>query len=602
MEALRDGRWSVSGLCLAGGALVLALLVSAARAPSASAEPAQEAHEVFISGRSPLPARCIEPGGGAYRHSEVEPSLAVNPTNRRNIVVGWQQDRYAEGAGAVADVGAVSQDGGRTWRGVIPRKVTTCNGGAYPRASDPWLTIGEDGAAYFTTLLVETSGEPSAIAVHRSTDEGRSFGRPTFPTRKRDLFNDREALTAHPRIAGRLYAVWTDLIPVQAVTYLSKSFDGGRSWSEPLPIFTAAPFTTPVGSEVFVLPDGSLLHVFALVNDSDQIAPEGNEVPSQIMAARSENDGLTWSPPIVIGQGTFRDPPDPGGGPSLSAPLTPSAGITRDGTAYVAWINNLADGDPRRLLFAKSVNGGRNWGRPRVIRTLKGNGFIPTLATSGSVVGLTWYDIRNDRTGDAELTTDVWFAHSHDRGRTWEESHLAGPIDFRSAPTKGPNPFLADYNGLDGLGGGRFAAATAVSKPVARIGRSDILFTRILTRPPRPLKVTCRGRSATIVGSRGDDRLVGTAGRDVIVGFRGADTLRGKTGEDRICGRAGGDTLIGGEKSDTLFGARQNDDVSGRGGNDRLLGGVGPDTLQGGSQRDRCRGGAGRDTRLGCER
>ena len=30
--------------------------------------------------------------------AEVEPSVAVNPTDPRNVVVAWQQDRFQDGA------------------------------------------------------------------------------------------------------------------------------------------------------------------------------------------------------------------------------------------------------------------------------------------------------------------------------------------------------------------------------------------------------------------------------------------------------------------------------------------------------------------------
>ena len=43
-------------------------------------------------------------------------------------------------------------------------------------------------------------------------------------------------------------------------------------------------------------------------------------------------------------------------------------------------------------------------------------------------------------------------------------------------------------------------------------------------------------RSATIVGTPGDDTLRGTDGPDVIVGLGGDDTIFGLGGDDVICG------------------------------------------------------------------
>jgi uncharacterized protein (DUF1501 family) len=85
-----------------------------------------------------------------------------------------------------------------------------------------------------------------------------------------------------------------------------------------------------------------------------------------------------------------------------------------------------------------------------------------------------------------------------------------------------------------------------------------------------PAVPTCDGQPATIVGTRGRDRLVGTPGRDVIVGLGGADRIKGGGGNDLICGGAGNDRLRGGRGRDRLQGDR---------GRDRLVGGPGRDRL-----------------------
>lgn len=65
---------------------------------------------------------------------------------------------------------------------------------------------------------------------------------------------------------------------------------------------------------------------------------------------------------------------------------------------------------------------------------------------------------------------------------------------------------------------------------------------------------TCNGKKATIVGTKGDDRLFGTKGPDVIVGLGGRDTIKGGRGNDLICGQAGADRLFGGPGNDRLDG------------------------------------------------
>src|SRR5689334_20416900 len=59
-----------------------------------------------------------------YLISEVEPWVAVDPTNAAHLVGAWQQDRWTDG-GAHGLVAGVSNDGGATWT-VSPQPFTAC--------------------------------------------------------------------------------------------------------------------------------------------------------------------------------------------------------------------------------------------------------------------------------------------------------------------------------------------------------------------------------------------------------------------------------------------------------------------------------------------
>src|SRR5262245_23512695 len=56
----------------------------------------------------------------------------------------------------------------------------------------------------------------------------------------------------------------------------------------------------------------------------------------------------------------------------------------------------------------------------------------------------------------------------------------------------------------------------------------------------------CGGRQATIVGSKKDDSIVGTAGPDVIWSGDGRDRIYGMGGNDIICSQKGEDLVVGG--------------------------------------------------------
>jgi uncharacterized repeat protein (TIGR01451 family) len=121
---------------------------------------------------------------------------------------------------------------------------------------------------------------------------------------------------------------------------------------------------------------------------------------------------------------------------------------------------------------------------------------------------------------------------------------------------------------------------------------------------PKAPKGTCRGKSATLSGTSGPDRLHGGPGPDVIVSGRGEDVVRGGKGNDLICGKRGDDLIFGGAGRDVLAGGMGSDRMYGGADSDRLFGGLGFDALFGGSRDggpqkpgviDRCNGGESED-------
>jgi uncharacterized repeat protein (TIGR01451 family) len=129
--------------------------------------------------------------------------------------------------------------------------------------------------------------------------------------------------------------------------------------------------------------------------------------------------------------------------------------------------------------------------------------------------------------------------------------------------------------------------------------------TRVLGAP------TCRGLTATIAGTPGEDALFGTPGPDVITALGGNDRIVALTGRDLICAGSGRDYIGAGPAADRVFAGPGSDRLLGRGGpdllrgsggDDVLKGGRGSDRLRGGRGVDRCRDGPGSDSIRGCER
>jgi hypothetical protein len=158
-----------------------------------------------------LGAPCVN-----YPNTEIEPWVDVNPTNPKNLIVGWQQDRWSNG-GARGDVSAYSKDGGKTWTKVLVPGTTLCSGGGglFARASDPWVSFSPNGTAYFMTLAFQPDRSDggfgaNAMLVNRSTNGGVSWGPPItlIVYTNGQVLNDKNSLTADPTNLSFAYAVW----------------------------------------------------------------------------------------------------------------------------------------------------------------------------------------------------------------------------------------------------------------------------------------------------------------------------------------------------------------------------------------------------------
>jgi Ca2+-binding RTX toxin-like protein len=109
-----------------------------------------------------------------------------------------------------------------------------------------------------------------------------------------------------------------------------------------------------------------------------------------------------------------------------------------------------------------------------------------------------------------------------------------------------------------------------------------------------------------IVGTSGNDAIIGTAGNDFVVAGDGDDRISlltgndvgvGGGGYDWISGDEDDDLLVGGDQDDHVLGGQGNDILSGDSGADEVDGGEGNDVLSGGrGDNDLLSGGAGNDT------
>jgi hypothetical protein len=306
-----------------------------------------------------------------------------------------------------------SSDNGETWDPIRLAVPPLFPGGLTDK---DWLEIDTNraspyaGAMYLSITQVNRQSMRTVISVSRSIDGGRTWiTTPVGPTR---TFPE-QVQWSDLAIArnGTVFVTWlrcTGRGPLLACAgtrgrlEVSRSTDGGRTWSRPVTI--ATPRLAPAGPTCFY---------GCLPNTIEDLS----EIP--VIAA------------------------DPRGGPHA-------------GRLYVAFYERRAF---LRVMVSTSVDGGRTWGHPVPVAPpgTPGDEFFPWLSVSRKgTVGVSWLDRRDDA---ANLRYAAYATFSTDGGSTF------GPNRRLATRSSDPNDdgfggfFMGDYTGNAWSRTGHFFAA-----------------------------------------------------------------------------------------------------------------------------------------------
>ncbi len=406
----------------------------------------------------------------------LNPQVAVNSSG--TIYMVWSDN----GTNGSSILFSSSSDGGATFS--APKSISNPGGNSF----NPRFKV--DSFANINVVWQDSASGSADIFFARSSDGGANFSTPV------NLSNDSPASSGQQVTAdsaGNIFVVWETDSGGSRGILLSRSLDGGVTFSGPLMVSTNS--SGSVSPQIAVDLAGNISVVW-----EDDISPS-----SDISFSHSSDHGATFSPPQslshnvgnsnnaqiavdlagninVVWQNTspgnfdifFTRSTD--GGQNFSALLnvsnspgasrTPRIATDLGGNINVLWADNVPPATNTHIYFARSSNGGASFSAPSSVSNGAGISTNPWLAIDNSGnINLVWDDTTPGN-------KDVFFSRSADAGVTFLTQNLSNNAGTSSVPR-----IVADKNG-----------SLNVVWQDATFGPSQILFSRytsaVINHPP----------------------------------------------------------------------------------------------------------------------
>lgn len=397
-----------------------------------------------------------------------EPSIAVNPRDPRQVVAAFQDNAHI----------SFSTDSGRHWQaaaGIEPKN--------YRVSGDVSAAFDNRGHALLCYMAFDKLGRfnywaygaaRSGLFVRRSLDGGATWETNHIPVIEHPSdpgipWEDKPYIVADDTngpYGGNLYVGWTRWTLTDSQIRLSRSTDGGLTWSAPAEIN---------GRRGLPRDDNGALEGFAGAVGGDGTLYAVWSANSALQFTASRDGGRTFAPVRDILQT----------GPTMfqleafsRANGFPQIAVDRrarkHGRIYVAWSDYRNGGVD--VFVSASGDGGKTWGQPvRVNNDAAHNGadhFFQWMAVDPETgdVDLLFYDRRAD---PKNRTQTVTLARSTDGGRTFE-NYAWTNTPFQT----NDSVFMGDYSGIAAFGGRVYGVWTEkpdskVRGAIVRVGVAD---------------------------------------------------------------------------------------------------------------------------------
>lgn len=437
----------------------------------------------------------IDDGPNSHQN---ESSIAVSPLDP-DFLIGSAVDYRQNGDTWIY----ISRDGGKTWENRSLGKPFP----TWRSTNDPSVAFDREGTAYLMYgAFPGANANPgeegqNGVFVSISEDKGLNWdthipvilhNQPMLPD---STFEDKYYIhvdnSAESPFNGYAYTPWKRVTPLDSATQIvfTRSEDGARTWSEPVPISVRMPGTsedTTFGQSFPVVTTDSKGNVYAVWN---------NGIVHGVGFNRSSDAGKTWETQRIIhnyeifgetvelSQGwrhTVKGSVRAEAYPVIEANL--AEGPYKD-DIYVVW----AADNPPNIYFSKSTDNGDTWSDAKIItETSENDQWWPWLGVdpeSGDLAVM-YLDSRND---PENILTECYVSYSQDGGETWiDRKASSAQFDVRRNPFQ-DRAFAGDYSGLDFRNGIIYPSWVDMRNVDTPQGWDSEVFTAIMdTKAPSP--------------------------------------------------------------------------------------------------------------------
>lgn len=399
-----------------------------------------------------------------------EPSIAVDPTNRNKMVVGWRQFDSVASNFRQAGYGYTT-NGGASW--TFPALLQDNE-----FRSDPVLASDHIGQFFYLSLLQTFFDD-----MWRSLNGGQSFTHLGFATGgdKQWFTIDNTNGPGH----GFQYQWWSTAGNNYDGRQFSRSIDGGVNWMEPINVPNGIVWGTldvNANGDLFLGGVDSDLEQVWCVRSTD--AKHAAVVPTFDLATPVDLGGR-----IVAGKSI--NPVGIMGQVFLAADRS---GSSTNNNVYMLASVELEDVPTgSQVMFVRSTDGGQSFSAPRQINDdafhpNKWHWFATFSVAPDGRLDAVWLDTRN-----AANNTDsqLFYSYSRDGGNNWSPNvAVSEPFDpFLGYPNQNK---MGDYMTIvSDLGGGNVAYTATFN------GEQDVYYVRVAPPSLKTLNLSTRARVLT---------------------------------------------------------------------------------------------------------